>query len=244
MRNYETGVSSKVYASVLVAVIVTAGIFIAATNLPGGGIDPTTTPTTTPTDPMNGLGARAALYLNSMRDNVVYYWMSNSTFVNGDLSDYYNSAHPGAFVDGVYMTENETGGEINVLFSPYDQYIVGKGVLTENEWNGMSGAIIDDGIGQMEEAANPPAGDWPHSFPIDFYMFAFFNDSTFFYIGLTNSDGFVYIQNGTWTGSVHEEGGPRPITYEEGYWLVENGLLVQPLQSLYSTITNSVSYPE
>ena len=180
MRNYETGVSSKVYASILVAVIVTAGIFIAATNLPGGGIDPTTTPTTTPTDPMNGLGARAASYLNSMRDNVVYYWMCNSTFVNANLSEYYDSVHPGAFVDGLYMTENETGGEINILFAPYNLNIVGTGTLNENEWNGMSGSLIDDGLGMMEEAANPPIGDLTHTWQFDFYMFACYNDIKFF----------------------------------------------------------------
>ncbi|MHA1662964.1 MAG: hypothetical protein ACTSVR_06885, partial [Candidatus Thorarchaeota archaeon] len=175
MRNYETGISSKVYASMLVAVVITAGVVIVAVNLPGGGIIPTgTTTPTTPTNPTIGLGARAATYLNSMRDNVVYYWMSNSTFVNLNLSMYYDSVHPGAFVDAVYMTENETGGEITVVFHPYYDNIRGKGVLTETEWNSMSGSLIDDGIGQMEEAASHPSGDWPHTWPVDFYMYAYF----------------------------------------------------------------------
>lgn len=240
MKNYETGVSSKVYASVLVAVIITAGIFVVATNFPGGGIVPTTT---TPTNPTTGLGARAALYMNSMRDNVVYYWMCNSTFVNVDLSGYYDGEHPGAFVDGLYMTGNETGGEINVLFSPYESDIVGKGTLTENEWNSMSGALIDDGIGQMEAATSPPT-DWPHSWPVDFYMLACFNDNTFFYVGFTGSDGYVFIQNGTWAGSAQEQGGPYPVTWDEGFWLDEGGHFEAPLQLLYTTITNAVSYPE
>jgi len=236
MRNYETGISSKVFASVLVAVVITAGVVIVAINLPGGGITPTTTPTTTsPTNPTYSLGARAATYLNSMRDNVVYYWMSNSTFVNLDLSTYYDGVHSGAFVDG---------GEINILFSPYGSDIVGTGTLTENEWNGMSGSIIDDGIGQMETAANPPTSDWPHTFPIDFYMYVCFNDNSFFYIGYTSSDGLVFLQNGTWSGSVHDQGGPHPITWDVGYWLDEGGHLEVPLQNLYTTITTSVSYPE
>ena len=201
MRNYETGLSSKALASVIVAVIITAGVLVVAVNLPGGGIIPTTTTptpttpttptTTTPTNPTNGLGARAALYLNSMRDNVVYYWMCNSTFINSD-----DTQHSGAFVDAVYMTENETGGQVNVLFSPYHLDIVGTGTLTENEWNGMSGSLIDDGLGMMEEAANPPAGDWPHTWPVDFYMFACFNDGTFFYFGYTSGDGLAFIQMG------------------------------------------------
>ncbi|MGY5879582.1 MAG: hypothetical protein RTV31_04995 [Candidatus Thorarchaeota archaeon] len=242
MKNYETGVSSKAFASVLVAVIITAGVFVAAINFPSGGTGPTIP--TPPTNPSNGLGARAAIYLNSMRDNVVCYWMMNSTFVNNDLTDYYDGVHPGAFVAGVSMIQSETGGEINVLFAPWQDNIVGTGTLTENEWNGMSGALIDDGIGQMEEATEHPTGEWPHTLPIDFYMYAFFNDSTYFYFGFTSSDSFVFIQNGTWTGSINDEGGPRSITYDPGYWLVENGHLEQPLLSLYNTITTAVSYPE
>ncbi|MHA1138521.1 MAG: hypothetical protein ACTSSE_18745 [Candidatus Thorarchaeota archaeon] len=241
MRNYETGISSKVYASMLVAVVITAGVVIVAVNLPGGGIIPTgTTTPTTPTNPTIGLGARAATYLNSMRDNVVYYWMSNSTFVNLNLSMYYDSVHPGAFVDAVYMTENETGGEITVVFHPYYDNIRGKGVLTETEWNSMSGSLIDDGIGQMEEAASHPSGDWPHTWPVDFYMYAYFNDYTYFYFGFTGSDGFVFLQNGTW---VENDGRPNPTGYEEGYWLEEGGHLEAPLLSLYTTITSKVSYP-
>ena len=245
MRNYETGVSSKVMASVVVAVIITAGVFVAAINFPNGGITPTTTTnTTTTTNPMNGLGARAASYLNSMRDNVVYYWMCNSTFVNINLTSYYDSQHPGAFVDGLYMTETESGGEINILFAPYHSNIVGTGTLTENEWNSMSGALIDDGLGMMDAAANPPSGDWPHTWPVDFYMFACFNDSTFFYFGYTSSDGLAFIQNGTWAGSVYDEGGPYPVTWEVGFWLDAGTYLDSPLQNLYTTITNAVSYPE
>ncbi len=240
MRNYDTGISSRVYAAVIVAVVISAGVVIVGLNLPGGGVTPTTTTSTTVTGPMNGLGARAADYLNSMRDNVVYYWMSNSTFVNLNLSTYYDSVHPGAFVDGVRMTENETGGQINVLFHPYYDNIVGTGVLTETEWNSLSGSLIDDGIGQMEEATSHPSGDWPHIWPIDFYMYACFNDFTYFFFGFTSSDGFVFLQNGTW---VMDDGRPQPITFEDGYWLIEDGHLQTPLLSLYTTITTKVSYP-
>jgi len=240
LRNYDTGVSSKVFAAVIVAVVITAGVVFVGMNLPGGGVIPTTTTPTT-TGPMGGLGARAADYLNSMRDNVIYYWMSNSTFVNLNLSTYYDSVHSGAFVDAVYMTENETGGEITVLFAPWGDNIRGTGALTENEWNSLSGSLIDDGVGQMEEAASHPSGDWPHTWPVDFYMYAYFNDFTFFYIGFTGSDGFVFIQNGTWALN---DGRPSSISHEDGYWLLENGHLQTPLLNLYTTITTKVSYPE
>ncbi len=241
MKSYETGLSNKVLASVLVAVIITTGVFIVAVNLPGNGGNNTTT---TSTNPVAGLGAKAALYLNSMRDNVVFYWMCNSTLVNMNLSDYYDAAHPGAFVDAVYMTENETGGEINVLFSPFDDNIIGKGTLTKIEWNSLSGSLIDDGIGQMEQAASHPTGYWPHTWPIDFYMTAYFNDNTCFNVGFTSSDGFVYIVNGTWSGDFEDRVVPPVLSWGTGYWLVDNGHFVMPLQNLYTAITTAVSYPD
>jgi hypothetical protein len=241
VKNYDTGISSKVFAAIIVAVVITSGVVFIGMNLPGGGVIPTTTTPTTPTGTVTGLGARAADYLNSMRDNVVYYWMSNSTFVNLNLSTYYDGMHPGAFVDAVYMTENETGGEISVVFSPWEDNTIGTGTLTENEWNSLSGSLIDDGVGQMEEASSHPTGDWPHTLPVDFYMYAYFNDSTFFYIGYTGSDGFVFIQNGTW---VEVDGRPRSTSTNEGYWLLENGHLQTPLLNLYTAITTKVSYPE
>ena len=252
MRTYDTGLSNRVFASVIVAIIVTAGVLIVATNLPGGDIVPTTTTSTTtttttttiPTNPINGLGAKAAQYLNSMRDNVIYYWMSNSTFVNVNLSSYYNSQHPGAYIDGVYMTENATGGEINILFAPYMDNITGRGTVTETQWNSLAGSIIDDGIGQMEAATSDPTGYWPHTWPIDFYMTAYFNDNTCFYFGFTSADGFVYIQNGTWDGDSNAMREPAVISWSPGYWLNENGHLQVPMQNLYNLITSTVSYPE
>jgi hypothetical protein len=232
--------SNRLLAAVVVAIIITAGVFIVATNLPSNGGNNTTT---TPTNPVTGLGARAALYLNSMRDNVVFYWMCNSTFVNLNISDYYDSVHPGAFVDGIYMTENETGGEINVLFSPYYDDIVGKGTLTETEWNSLSGSLIDDGIGQMEAASNPPSGDWPHTWPIDLYMTVYFNDDTCFFVGFTGSDRLVYIVNGTWSGGYDNKIAPPWTSYGSGYWLSENGHFSVPLHNLYEAITTHVSYP-
>jgi len=240
LKSYETGLSSKVLASVLVAVIITTGVFIIAVNLPGNGGNNTTT---TPTNPVAGLGSKAALYLNSMRDNVVFYWMCNSTLVNMNLSDYYDAVHSGAFVDAVYMTDNDTGGEITVLFSPFFDNIVGKGVLTETEWNALSGSLIDDGIGQMEQATSFPTGYYPHTWPIDFYMTAYFNDDTCFTVGFTRSDGFVYIVNGTWSGDFEDRTVPPVLSWGTGYWLDDNGHFAVPLQNLYTAITTTVSYP-
>jgi hypothetical protein len=241
LRNYETGISNRLVSAIVVAILITTGVFIVATNLPSNGGNNTTTPTTT--NPVSGLGLRAATYLNSMRDDVVFYWLCNSTFVNLNVSNYYNSVHPGAYVDGIYMTENETGGEINVIFSPYYDNIVGKGTLTETEWNSLSGSLIDDGIGQMLAAANPPTGSWPHTFPIDLYMTVYFNDNTCFIVGYTSSDGLVYILNGTWSGEYNNRIAPAWNPADSGYWLVENGYLAIPMQNLYQAITTHVSYP-
>ena len=241
MRNYETGISNKAMAAVIVAVVVTTGVFLAATNTPGAGIIPTTP--TIPTGPANGAGARAALYLQSMRDNVEYYWMSNSSFINNDLSTYYDAQHSGAFVDGLRMTKTETGGEVEILFAPYP-HTIGTGTLSETEWNTMSGSLIDVGLGMMEAVEDPPTEDWPHTWPVDFYMFVCFNDSTYFYFGYTSSDGLAFIQNGTYSGSATDPNGPIIETWSDGIWLDAGDHLTVPLQTLYNTITSAVSYPE
>jgi hypothetical protein len=242
MRNYETGISNKALAAIIVAVVVTSGVFLAVANLPNGGIGPNTTPTI-PTGPTDGVGARAALYLQSMRDNVEYYWMSNSSFVNNDLSTYYDAQHSGAFVDGLYMVKTETGGEINLFFAPYP-HTIGTGTLSETEWNTMSGSLIDDGLGMMDAVEDPPTSDWPHTWPVDFYTFVCFDDNTFFYFGYTSSDGLAFIQNGTYSGSAMDESGPIIETWNDGIWLDAGDHLTIPLQTLYSTITGAVSYPE
>jgi len=236
MRNYETGIITKAMAAIVIAVVVTTGVYLAATNTPSGDPTPPTSPT--------GVGARAALYLQSMRDNVEYYWMSNSTFVNEDLTSYYDAQHSGAFLDGLYMEKTETGGEINLLFAPWDQNIIGTGTLSETEWNSMSGSLIDDGLGMMESVEDPPESDWPHTWPVDFYMFVCFNDSTFFYFGYTSGDGLAFIQNGTYSGSPTDVSGPIIETWSDGIWLDAGDYLTVPLQNLYTTITSTVSYPE
>jgi hypothetical protein len=234
MRNYNTGLSSKALASVIAAVVLTAGVFAVAIYLPNGSVNP---PSST------SLGARTAVFLNSMRDNVQYYFMCNSTFVNNDLSDYYAQSHSGAFVDGVRMNRTTTGGTIDVLFSPWDAYIIGSGQISTTEWNSLSGQIIDDGIGQMEAPEEPPVGDFPLNWPVDFYFEVCFDDNTSFFAGFSSIDGFLYVQNGTWTGEFSETGWPIYTGWDTGFWLVEGGHLASGMNSLYATIIGSVSYP-
>lgn len=69
MRNYNTGVSGKVMASMLAVVVITAGVVALAMNFPGGNNPIPPTPT--------GLGAQTAAFLNPMRDNVQFYFMCN-----------------------------------------------------------------------------------------------------------------------------------------------------------------------
>ena len=235
MRNYNTGLSSKAMASVIAAVVLTAGVFAVAIYLPGG---PANLPSPT------SLGAKTAEYLNSMRDNVQYYFLCNSTFVNDNLSDYYDQAQPGAFVDGVRMNRTTDGGDIDVLFSPWDAYIVGSGQISTVEWNSLSGQIIDDGIGQMEAPEDPPVGNFPLSWPLDFYFTVCYDDNTSFFAGFTSTDGFLYVQNGTWSGEFGENGWPIFLDWDDGFWLVEGGHLAAGLSAFYATIIGSVSYPE
>jgi hypothetical protein len=236
MRKYNTGVSSKVFASMIAAIVLTAGVFAVAIYFPGGGTGPPPRP--------SSLGARTAEFLNSMQDNVQFYFMYNSTFVNDDLSDFYAQTEPGAYVDGVLMNRTATGGDIGVLFSPWDANLVGTGQISTIEWNSLSGAIIDDGIGQMEAPEDPPVGDFPLNWPIDFYFNVFFDDDTCFFAGFSSTDGYLYIQNGTWSGDFSPHGWPISTGWDDGAWLLEGDHLTDGINALYSTITSNVNYPQ
>jgi hypothetical protein len=233
MRKYNTGISNKAMGSVIAAMALVVVIFVAA-SYPGGNINPT--PTT--------LGARTAEFLNSMRDNVQYYFMCNSTLVNDDLSDFYSETHPGAYVDGVRMNRTADGGNIDVLFSPWDEYITGTAHVSTAQWNTFSGILIDDCIGKMEAPETPPDGDFPLNWPINFYFSVFFDDNTCFFAGFSAVDGYLYIQNGTWTGEFGPMGWPITYDWYMGYWLVEGGHLAAGMSALYTLITDNVVYPE
>ena len=236
MRKYNTGVSSKVFASVIAAIVLTAGVFAVAIYFPGEGNG-------LPPDPTS-LGAITAEFLNSKRDDVQFYWMCNSTFVNQDITDYYAQSEPSAFVDGIRMNHTATGGEILLLFAPYHAGIRGTGQISTTEWDSLSGTIIDDGIGQMEAPEVPPVGNFPLTWPIDFYFDVFFDDNTCFLVGFTSTDGYLYIQNGTWSGEFSSYGHPIVTGWDDGAWLLEGGHLSAGINALYTTITTNVSYPE
>ncbi|MFQ5834282.1 MAG: hypothetical protein ACE5H4_16380 [Candidatus Thorarchaeota archaeon] len=244
MREYNSSIGKTVLVPVVLAVIVVAGFAATIFWPPGGNGTTTTTTTTTTNGGGQGYGPLAATYLNSRRDDVVFFWMCNSTFVNVDLSDFYDQQHAGAFVDGVKMVRNDTDNYvIEVLFSPWDPDNIGRAYVPPSEWFAVSGSLIDDGIAQMADATSYPT-DWPQTWPIDFYVHVFFEDLTFFYMGFTPSDNFVYICNGTWTGEYTPNGWPVTSSYNDGYWLLEDGLLQTPISQFFSIITNNVVYPE
>jgi len=232
MKKYNTGVSSKVAASVIAAVVLTAGVFAVAIYFPNIGDGPT------PPVPKS-LGAQTAEFLNSMRENVQHYFIANCSFVNEDLTDFYAQSEPTAFVDGVMMNRTETGGDIDVLFSPWTAGIIGSGSISTTQWNSLSGLIVDDGIGQMNESETTPGSEM---FPPDLYFAIFFDDLTSFYLQYSSAEGLVLIQNGTWTGE-YLDGWPVSNTFGEEYYLEENGLLTTAISTLYATITSNVSYP-
>ncbi|TFG13120.1 hypothetical protein EU537_07360 [Candidatus Thorarchaeota archaeon] len=236
MRNYETNLRTSIVAAVAFALII-VGSFLAVTFFLPDGV-------TTPTNATGGsFGIRAAEYLNTRRDDVEFYWMSNSTFVNENLTNYYQRNEPTAFVDAVRMTKASEHGLIEVLFTPCTANLVGTGEIPLHQWNIMSGALVDNAIAQMSDAEEYP-DNFPSTWPIDFYVSIFFDDDTFFYLGYTSSDQMVYVQNGTWTGSLTEYGHPEITGYAEtGFWLNSDGLLIGPLESFYNIITENVGYP-
>ncbi len=236
MRNFDTGVSGKVMASVLAAVVITAGVVALAIYFPGGNEPTPPTPT--------GLGAETAIFLNSMNEHVQFYFMLNCTFVNEDITDFYAQSEPGAYVDGVRMNRTTTGGDIQVLFSPYDAEIIGTGHISTTDWNSISGSLIDDGIGQMEAPETPPEDSFPTTWPIDFYFYVYFDDGTYFFSGFSNTDGLLFMENGTWSGEFNMFGWPINTGADPGVWLLEGGHLTAGINALYTAITTNVSYPE
>jgi hypothetical protein len=241
VREYDSGIGKTALAPVIIAVLIVAGFGVTLFWPPGGNGATTTTTTTTTNGGGDGYGPLAATFLNSKREDVVFFWMCNSSFVNEDLSTFYDQQHAGAFVDGVQMWRNSTNYcRIEVLFSPAEE---GSGEVGPTTWFSLSGSLIDDGIGQMDDALSHP-DYWPQTYPIDFFVEVYFEDLTMFYIGYTSSDGLVYICNGTWTGSYTAWGWPETGDYFEGHWLTEGGHLQTPISMFYSTITNTVSYPE
>ncbi|MFW9956326.1 MAG: hypothetical protein ACFFD3_17420 [Candidatus Thorarchaeota archaeon] len=248
MKQYDTGMSTAMTSAVVIAIVLISGLVAVTVFFPGGLI-PTTTPTTTTpttpttTTPNGGFGIRAADYLNSRREDVVFYCILNSTIVNEDLSAFYAQSHPGAFVDVVKLWRTETGGDIEVGFSPYDANIVGTGSITIAEWETLSGMFVNGAIAEMPDASNPPSS-FPSTWPIELYMGIYFSDNTFFQVGYTASDGMVNLVNGTWTGGFTEWGWPEHSGYDStDHWLSANGLLDAPMGELYSLITENAPYP-
>ncbi|MCK5151560.1 MAG: hypothetical protein KAQ65_06965, partial [Candidatus Thorarchaeota archaeon] len=176
------------------------------------------------------------------REDVAFYSILNCTLVNVDLSNHYTETQPGAFVDIVKLFKTGAGGDIEVGFSPYDANILGSGEITVAEWETLSGQFVNS-IEVMPDATNPPES-FPSTWPIDLYMGIYFNDNTFFQIGFTESDQMVNLVNGTWTGNFNDMGWPEHSGYSsQEYWLNATGLLVQPMDALFSLITDNVPYP-
>ena len=236
MRSYNNGISRRLFGAVFAAVIFAAGVFAVAIYFPsdGNGIPP---------NPTN-LGFEVAEYLNSKREDVQFYFMCNSTFVNENITNFYAQTEPSAYVDAIVMNRTASGGDIQVLFSPWQADIVGTGQISTEEWNSLGGAIVDDGIGQMEAPEDPPTDSFPTSWPIDFYFYVYFDDGSYFFAGFAHSDGLLYIHNGTWSGEFGTFGWPINTGGGPGMWLLEGGYLSVGMNALYEAITANVSYPE
>ena len=237
MKEYDTGLNVTALSAIVIAVVVVGGLFAASMLIP-----PITPTTTTPTTTGGSYGIRAAEYLNSRRDDIAFYWLYNSTFVNEDLSSFYSESHAGAFVDGVKMEQTESGGDIEVLFAPWDHSIVGTGSVDTTTWETLGGNLVDGALAQMTDHENQDM-EWPHTWPVSFIIEIYFDDNTFLGLGYTESDQLVHIQNGTWSGGFTEWGWPDVTGFSEGYNLNAGGLMDAPIQSFYNAITQNVAYP-
>jgi len=222
-------------AALVIAVVIICGLLAASVINPGNNTS------TTPNG--SNYGIRVANFLNSRVDNVEFYWIYNSTFVNEDISEYYQETEQSAFVYGVKMTRGLEQVEIEVLFEPWSQNIVGTGSLSLDNWATLSGSFINNGIGQMS-VTETSHEYWPHTWPVTFILEIYFDDNTFFLFGFSSSDGLVYLRNGTWTGGYRENGWPETVdSFGPSVWLNEGGHLTSPMVDLFTTITSNVPYP-
>ncbi len=238
MKEYDTGIRSTSIVAVVIAIVAVAGLFTASTLI--NNVIPTTTTTGTNTNPPSGnYGIRAATYLESRRDDVVFYWMYNSSFVNEDLSDFYKTSHPDAYVDGVRMNRTDAGGIINVLFAPWSAGIIGEGVLPSSEWETMSGSLVNTIESLADYPGTPEIPDWYPTFTIGIY----FDDGTFFLLQYYSAQQAVSLINGTWDG-FNEWGWPNDISFAQTeLWLDAANRMETPMNDFYTAITETVAYP-
>ncbi|MFW9918529.1 MAG: hypothetical protein ACFFED_02950 [Candidatus Thorarchaeota archaeon] len=234
MKEYDTGLNITAISAVVVAIVVVSGLFVVTVLLPPG--TPTTTPTTT--GPNGGYGIRAADYLNNRRGDVEFYWTCNCTLVNTDISSYYAETVPEAFVDGVLMNRTDSGGIINVLFSPWSERHIGIGELSVTQWENLAGTVVNTIEDLPDYVGIPEIESWYPTLNLGIY----FNDGTFFALQYFASDGVVSLSNGTWDG-FSEWGWPNTTGYDPNdHWLQSAGLMDIPMTALYSIVTENVPY--
>jgi hypothetical protein len=248
MKSYSSGLDRTAMYAIVVATVVLSSVF-AVSMIVNDFPTPTTTntiPTTTPTTPTtlpeNGYGVRAADYLNSRRDDVMFYWLSNCTLVGNNLMDYYQSTDPGFYMDAVYMWGNtSTGVDIQlVVWDPWGTITVDQGTCTDIEWGEMNGALIDDGLAQMSDATTHPE-DWIQLEPFSLWCVVYFDDNSFLMITYSEPENLVALVNGTWSGTFFEDGQPNITGYsEEIHWLIAEDHLVNGMEKMYTTITEAV----
>ena len=228
----------KIVAAGLVVAIAITGTIVALSGL--FGLIPKSASRWNPESPY---GPYSADYMENRRDDVVLMWMCNCTLVNVNLTEYYRQFSSSAFVDGVEMRFGGGAVSIKVMFAPFQDEMVGEGSISVEDWELLSGSLVDDGIGAMEDA-NAPPDDFYDGIPFDLYLHIYFNDLTFLYIGYGPSNDLVCITSGTWTGQYWPNGVPRIADWDaQGVWLQEDGHLQTPIGDLYDAITQNVAYP-
>jgi hypothetical protein len=262
MREYDTGTGRTIFVPILIGIIITASVVSGAlffanynpttgttstTTTTTGGSTQTTGPTSTTTIPttptVKTYGQLAAEYINSRRSDIEFFFHFNCSFVNQNLSSYYNSIHPGAYVDGLYMLNVNESPFIRVLFAPYYDNIKGEENITQLQWETLSGMLVDDGIANMPNAISHPSDPY-ENFPPEYMTVVCFVDGSAFNLFFDEASGTVYIANGTWSGFNEYGWAMTSYDYSNGQWLIEDGHLNTYLESLYDIVTENVAYPE
>ncbi len=243
MKEYETGTNTAVISAVVIALVIISGLYAATFFFPNDNIPTTTTTTTTTTtNPGGSYGIRAANYLNTRHDDIAFYWIYNSTFVNERISEFYQASHAGAYVDGVKMQHTESGADIEVLFAPWNENVTGTGSINESLWESLGSSLVDGAIGVMADNPDQEAVVWNAGVPT-LIIEIYFNDKTFFSLGYSSASNLVNLNNGTWTGGFTEWGWPEVSSIGPRHNLLANGQMEAPMDAFYAAITQNVVYP-
>ena len=149
-----------------------------------------------------------------------------STFLGGSEGDWATNVAVDS-QDNIIITGTTSSADFPVLFG-YDE--------TNNEYDAFISKFNSFGELLWSSYLGGSEDDRGYSVAID-------SQDNILVAGYTSSDDFVYVTNGTWSGTFRSDGWPDSTGTTNDYWLNEDGKLATPMSYLFSAITDNAPYP-